>query len=320
MSVSRGLGPSTSRPKLAQLGTGLVGLVFATATLAQTPAVQPAAPQPAPAASAAQAQAAPAAGATVQAVPDTVPASVTTLDDPDSPTKPGDATTGQGKAAVCVACHGIDGNSIDPQYPKIAGMAERYTARQLALYKSGERENAVMLAFAAVLSPQDMRDIGAWYAKQKALPGVADDTVITAGPNEGKKFYQVGEQLWRAGAPGRSIPACLACHGPAGAGNPGPAYPALSGQHAGYVATQLTAFREGRAWGKGKRLNNVMVAVAAQLTDEEIQALATYAEGLHPVADEAVAGAVPSAAPVAAPPQLSAPQHTAPAEPAGDGG
>lgn len=327
MSVPRSLGLA---------GLSLTGLLIATAALAQTPppatTPEPSA-QPAPATAApatlapSQGQAAPAApapaqGAAVQAAPDPAPAQVATLDDPDAPTKPGDATVGQGKAATCVACHGMDGNSVDPQYPKIAGMPERYIARQLALYKSGERENAVMLGFAATLSPQDMRDIGAYYAKQKVLPGVADDTVIAAGPNAGKKFYEVGETLWRAGAPEHGIPPCMACHGPAGAGNPGPPYPALSGQHAGYVATQLTAFREGKAWGKGRNLNTVMVTIAARLTDEEIQALATYAEGLHPAADEAVAGAQPKPAPAAAPPTPApaAPQPAPQTQEPGDGG
>jgi cytochrome c553 len=175
----------------------------------------------------------------------------------------------------------MDGNSADPQYPKLAGQHERYTARHLALYKSGERNNAIMLGFAAMLSPQDMRDIGAYFASQTVRPGLADESVISSGPNQGRKFYQVGEKLYLGGDLERGIPACAACHGPAGHGNPGPAYPSLSGQHATYTAAQLNLFRDGTVHGRGDNANAVMSGVARYLTDEEIQALATYIEGLH---------------------------------------
>ncbi|KAA2284004.1 c-type cytochrome [Arenimonas fontis] len=229
--------------------------------------------------------------ATVSAAPEAEPAPVTALETDDSPATWGDAAAGAAKAAVCAACHGMDGNAADPQYPKLAGQHEQYIARQLALFKSGERQNAIMLGFAATLSAQDMRDIGAHYASQKALPGVADDSVIADGPNAGRKFYEVGQALWRSGDADRGIPACQACHGPAGAGVPG-TYPAIAGQHAAYTALQLKAFRDGQVWGQGDRANAVMAGVAARLTDEEIQALASFAEGLHHIADAAEAGAV----------------------------
>ena len=82
----------------------------------------------------------------------------------------GDATAGEAKAAVCAACHGVDGNSVDPQYPKIAGQHEQYIAQQLALFKSGKRENAIMLGFATLLSEQDMADLGAYFSAQQAKP------------------------------------------------------------------------------------------------------------------------------------------------------
>ena len=207
--------------------------------------------------------------------------------------KPGDAKGGQAKAGVCAACHGLDGNSSDAQYPKLASQQERYIARQLAMFKTGERQNPIMMPMATALSPQDMRDIGAWFASQTVTAGVADDSVIKDGSNQGKKFYQVGQQLFRGGDAARGIPACMACHGPTGAGNPGPAYPNLGGQHAKYIVERLTAFRGGLALGQGAFKNEVMSQVAKNLTDEEIQALATYAEGLHP----AVAGAASTAAP-----------------------
>lgn len=233
--------------------------------------------------------------ATVTPAPEAEAAPVATLEADNTPATWGDAQAGAGKAAVCAACHGLDGNAADPQYPKLAGQHERYIARQLALYKSGERNNAIMLGFAATLSAQDMRDIGAYFASQKVVPGVADDTVIAAGPNADRKFYEVGERLYRYGQPDRGIPACQACHGPDGRGNPGPSWPQLAGQHAGYSAAVLNAFRDGMVWGKDGNANALMAGVSANLTDEEIQALATYIEGLHNAADapspEAVAQA-----------------------------
>lgn len=198
---------------------------------------------------------------------------------------PGDAEAGAAKAAACAACHGVDGNPADPQYPRIAGQSERYIARQLALFKSGERTTpmaAIMQPFAMPLSAQDMRDIGAYFAGKSAGAGIADDTPIATGDYAGLKFYEVGEQIYRAGDFAREIPACMACHGPSGLGNPGPPYPAVAGQFADYTARQLRLFRDGMAMGSGDHANTVMAGIAAKLTDEEIAGLATYIEGLHP--------------------------------------
>jgi cytochrome c553 len=234
------------------------------------------------AATSALAQGTPDQAAQVIAAPEPAAAEVSALADDSQPAGPGDAAAGASKAAVCAACHGMDGNSADPQYPKLAGQHEIYIARHLALYRSGERENAIMLGFAAALSPQDMRDLGAFYATQTVRPGVADESLITEGPNEGRKFYEVGQKLYMGGDVDRGVPACAACHGPSGLGNPGPSYPLLSGQHAQYTAAQLKAYRDGAVYGRGDNANAVMAGVARYLTDEEIQALATYIEGLHP--------------------------------------
>jgi len=219
--------------------------------------------------------------ATVTAVPEEAPAPVAELTAASGPAQPGDVERGAAKAAVCAACHGMDGNSSDPQYPKLASQHERYIARQLGLFKSNERQNPIMLGFAATLSPQDMQDVGAYFSSKPVLNGVADESVIKSGPHAGKKFYQVGQVLYRGGDAARGIPACAACHGPTGAGNPGPAYPHLAGQHAQYTVAQLTRFRSGTVYGTGERANNVMAGVATRLTDEEIQSLATFIEGLH---------------------------------------
>lgn len=226
--------------------------------------------------------------ATVQPVAEPAPAPVVALAD-TKPATSGDAKAGQAKAGACAACHGVDGNSADPLNPKQAGQNENYIWRQLRLFKSGERENPIMQGMAAILTEQDMRDIGAHFASLKMVPGVADDTVIASGPNAGKKFYQVGESIYRAGKPSAGVPACSACHGPSGRGNPGPPYPSLGGQHANYTAARLQFFRSGGVWGKGANANVVMSEVARNLSDEEIQALATYIEGLHDASATAAA-------------------------------
>lgn len=196
----------------------------------------------------------------------------------------GDAKAGATKAGACAACHGMDGNPADAQYPRLAGMPERYTAKQLALFKSGERNTgmaAIMAPMAAPLSAQDMRDIGAFYAQQTAGAGIADDTLIATGPNKDLKFYQVGERLFRGGDVARGIPACMACHGPSGSGNPGPAYPHIGGQQSAYVARRLEEYRTGTTIERNSHDFEIMATVAGDLTDEEIQSLGSYVQGLH---------------------------------------
>lgn len=261
---------------------------LATVAVAAAAYAQQTTPQP-PAAEAA----APAASTTV-ALPENAPVQASALDAVGELASAhwGDAKAGAAKAAACAACHGVDGNPSDPQYPRLAGMPERYTATQLALFKSGERNTgmaAIMQPFAAPLSAQDMRDIGAYFAQQKAGAGIADDTVIADGPNKGLKFYEVGERLFRGGDAARGIPACMACHGPAGAGNPGPAYPHIGGQQSAYVQRRLEEYRAGTTNERDRRNFDVMAAVARQLTDEEIGALASYVQGLHARRDEATA-------------------------------
>ncbi|HET6435193.1 MAG TPA: c-type cytochrome [Xanthomonadaceae bacterium] len=223
----------------------------------------------------------------------------------------GDAKAGATKAGACAACHGVDGNPSDPQYPRLAGMPERYIATQLALYKSGERNTgmaAIMQPMAAPLSAQDMRDVGAYFAQQKAGAGIADDTAIADGPYQGMKFYEVGQKLFLGGDPQRGIPACMACHGPTGAGNPGPAYPHVAGQQSAYVARRLEEYRAGQTSLSDRHNWDIMASVARQLSDQEIQSLASYLQGLHARSEEAAADDVARAAAQPAP---------APAEPQG---
>jgi len=181
----------------------------------------------------------------------------------------GDAKAGEGKAAACGACHGIDGNSSDKQYPKLAGQHENYIARQLGLFKANSRANPIMLGFATPLSDQDMRDLGAFFAAKKSLTGVADE-----------KLMARGEQLYKGGDVKLGVPACMACHGPDGRGNPGAGYPQLGGQWTDYVSAKLKEWQGGGSWGADDRAK-IMPEIAKKLSEQDITAVASYAEGLH---------------------------------------
>jgi len=167
---------------------------------------------------------------------------------------------------VCAACHGADGNSPLPENPVLAGQHAAYTARQLAHFKSGERKNAIMAGFATALSEQDMRDLGAFYARQPVKPRPAND----------KELALLGQTLFRAGRADVGLPACAGCHSPNGAGIPAQ-YPRLAGQHAAYTVAQLQAFRAG---DRGNDMNQVMRTIASRLSDREMQALAEFVSGL----------------------------------------
>lgn len=177
-----------------------------------------------------------------------------------------DLVSGEAKfGAVCAACHGADGNSGTPAYPKLSQQHPEYLVKQLQEYKSGVRKNAVMQGFAATLSDADMKDIAHWVASKKIKPGFAKD----------KELVALGERIYRGGVSDRQIAACAGCHNPTGAGNPAQ-YPRLGGQHADYTAAQLTGFRDG-----GRRNSLQMTQVAAKLNDREIRALADYIAGLR---------------------------------------
>lgn len=176
----------------------------------------------------------------------------------------GNATAGQIKAATCIACHGADGNSGSPQFPKLAGQNAGYLARELGRFKSGERKNPIMAGMAASLSEQNMQDVAAWFSSQTVKTGEADPNLV-----------KTGETIYRGGDKGSGVPACLACHGPDGVGNGPDNIPALAGQHAAYVVTQLQAF------ASGQRASPMMGTIASRLTTAQMQAVASYIEGLH---------------------------------------
>lgn len=256
---------------------------------------------------------------TVQPLPDAPPVETRDLNDNAvaelAEASYGDAQRGAQLAGTCAACHGLDGNAeADPSlYPRIAGQSERYVARQLALFKSSERLSPIMQPYAMPLSAQDMRDLGAHYAQQKSGAGIADDAVIESGPYAGMKFYEVGQKLFRSGDAERGVPACMACHGPAGSGNPGPAYPHVGGQQAWYSAARLYAYREGDTSEGDGHLFNVMASVAQPLTDEEIEALASYMQGLHHRPDPTMLAAIEARAATAPAPATQPENQPVPA-------
>ncbi len=179
----------------------------------------------------------------------------------------GDASAGKGKAAVCAACHGMDGNSPTNMFPKLAGQGEAYLVKQLKEFKSGVRNNAVMAPMVAALSEQDMADLAAYYASQTTTPGAVSEELVEAG-----------KQIFRAGNKESGLPACMACHGPTGAGVPAAKWPALAGQHAAYVEAQLNAFAAGT---RSNDVNSMMRDIAGKMTAEEIKAVSAYVAGLH---------------------------------------
>lgn len=184
----------------------------------------------------------------------------------------GDAAAGQGKAAICAACHSVDGNSIVPNWPKIAGQHAPYLERQLGLIKSGDRPVPEMAGIVISLSDQDMADIAAYFSTQVSSTGLTDESLRARG-----------ERLYRGGNATTDIPACMSCHGPAGEGNPLAGYPSLAGQHSVYSEKMLNGFRAGQLWGDDDANSKIMTDVASRLTDAEIKAVASYIQGLHSV-------------------------------------
>jgi cytochrome c553 len=179
----------------------------------------------------------------------------------------GDASAGRAKSAICAACHNADGNSTNPEYPKLAGLGAGYLFKQLQEYKDGTRANAIMLGMSATLSEQDMLDLAAFHDSQTITRGAADP-----------ELAPLGEAIFLGGNLSSGVSACIACHGPAGAGNPAAKFPALAGQHAQYTETQLKAFRSmERANDAGQMMRNI----AARMTDAEIKAVASYIQGLQ---------------------------------------
>jgi cytochrome c553 len=188
----------------------------------------------------------------------------------------GTAEAGATKVATCTACHGPNGNSTNPQWPRLAGQNAVYTAEQLHLFKAGVRTNPVMMPMATVLSDKDIDNIAVFYEDQTPVGAEADPS-----------YWKAGEQLYRTGDPSRSIPACIACHGPVGRGNLASGYPALRAQHAEYVIKQLQDFASGARYsGAGpdkpqSRNGEMMSTIAKLLTPQDMRNVASYVQGMR---------------------------------------
>ena len=177
----------------------------------------------------------------------------------------GNAEAGKSKAAVCTACHGPDGNSTVPDFPKIAGQIPGYVAEQLAAYKSGKRANAIMAGLVLSMSEQDLLDIDAYYAQFEGSKASIDESELVAANR--------GQEIYRRGLSQYSVPACMACHGPAGNGIPS-RYPKVSGQFKEYLVTALSEFKS------GVRVNEEMNTIAFRLSAQQIEDLALYMQAL----------------------------------------
>lgn len=180
----------------------------------------------------------------------------------------GSAEAGKAKALTCSACHGQDGNSVNPEWPNIAGQSAPYIAAQLSAFKSGLRQNPLMTSQAMLLSDDDMRNLAVYFeGLPTAVSAVADPGTIARA-----------EALYRGGNEDTKVPACLACHGPAGRGNPAAGYPALNGQHATYTAKQLRDYASNARKSVDK--TRIMNDISGRLSEEDIVALASYVQGL----------------------------------------
>jgi cytochrome c553 len=179
----------------------------------------------------------------------------------------GSAQDGQAKSAVCAACHGVDGNSVNPEWPALAGQHPGYIVAQLDAYQSGERNNVLMSPMAMPLTDQDKADLAAYFSGQALTPKEAD-------PDLAKR----GERLFRGGDSDRGITACIACHGPRGRGNPLANYPSVAGQHATYLANQLRLYASGERYSDP---NQMMRSIARRMTEDDIRSVASYMQGLR---------------------------------------
>ena len=184
----------------------------------------------------------------------------------------GDAAAGKDKSATCAACHGADGNSAAPTFPKLAGQGAKYLFKQMKDIRDGARPVPTMVGQVDNMSDQDLADIAAFYASQAGSGAQADPELLA-----------LGEKVYRSGILERNVAACTACHSPNGKGNAPAGFPALAGQHPQYIADQLRAYRKGYEDETGRTNDGdimIMRTTAFVLSDLEIEAVASYAAGL----------------------------------------
>ena len=195
-----------------------------------------------------------------------------------APATAGSVEAGATKSAVCTACHGPNGNSVNPEWPNLAGQNAAYLREQLQMFKAKKRNNPIMQPIVDPLTEQDIADLAAYYAAQ-----------TPAGLEADPSYWKAGEALYRSGDAARGIPACMACHGPAGQGNAGAGYPALRAQHSVYTVKQLQDYLTGNRYRDAAdpakvnetRNSAMMTTIASRLTPEDIRNLASYLQGLR---------------------------------------
>lgn len=181
----------------------------------------------------------------------------------------GDAARGKAISDTCATCHGTDGKAIMPAYPNLGGQHASYIVHSLVEFKKGAqgmRNNPIMMGMAMPLSDQDMADLGAYYESQPIIYGEADPALVARG-----------EKIYRGGIPSEKVPACSGCHGPKGEGIPSAKYPNLAGQNYDYLMLQLVAFKKGERKGP----NGMMGGVTKNLSEKDMEAVASYIQGLH---------------------------------------
>jgi cytochrome c553 len=190
---------------------------------------------------------------------------------------PGDAAAGATKSATCTACHGLNGNSVNPEWPVLAGQNAAYLREQIAGFRDGKRLNVLMQPMVQTLTDQDIADLSVYFSQQTPTGGEADPS-----------YWKAGEKLFRGGDARRGIPACMACHGPVGRGIPTAGYPALQAQHSVYTVKQLTDYASDARYTKdsaGKQQSgpnaHMMTIIAGRLTPEDRRDLASYIQGIR---------------------------------------
>lgn len=193
----------------------------------------------------------------------------------DMPFTHGKAADGATKSAVCSSCHGPNGNSSNPDWPRLAGQNAVYVAEQLRLFRSGARDNPVMKPLAATLQDQDIADIAVYYEAQ-----------TPAGLEADPSYWQAGRALYLHGDPAHEVPACIACHGPVGRGNLAAGYPALRAQQSAYVIKQLKDYASGARYSgqnpaAASRNGVMMFTIAKRLTPEQMRDVASYVQGMR---------------------------------------
>lgn len=192
-----------------------------------------------------------------------------------TPFATGKAASGEAKAALCSACHGPNGNSSNPEWPRLAGQSAVYVAEQLKLFRSGVRDNPVMKPLAATLTDQDINDLAVYFEAQTP-------TGLEADPS----YWKAGAAVYLGGDTARGVPACVACHGPVGRGNLAAGYPALRAQQSVYVVKQLNDYASGARYtgpnpAQASRNGVMMLTLAKRMTPEEIRDVASYLQGMR---------------------------------------